>query len=132
MSDVLSSGSHDPPKHLSDVLNVIRSNLKQQEQQQQQTSKRFESLATVATSSTQQWRDARRNTLKSVESRLDPIDLAFYEPHLRVVVQRCYQRSSLLFGAFTRLSPLYTQTTTSTTSLLSNVIELFLLILYFR
>lgn len=54
----------------------------------------------------------RKRLFSSVESTLsnvlDPIDWATYEPHLWKIEERFYQRSSVLFGALIRLSPIAT------------------------
>ena len=42
-------------------------------------------------------------TVDTLKDLLDPIDLAFYEAHVKSFVTRCYQRSSVLFGALVQL-----------------------------
>lgn len=43
------------------------------------------------------------STIGRIKDLLDPIDLAFYEPHIKSFVERCYQRTSVLFGALVQL-----------------------------
>jgi hypothetical protein len=50
--------------------------------------------------------DALRALISRVEARLDPIDLAFYEPLVRTQARLCYRRTAVLFGAFTQLAPI--------------------------
>ena len=42
-------------------------------------------------------------TVETLKDLLDPIDLAFYEPHVKAFVVRCYQRCSVMFGALVQL-----------------------------
>lgn len=42
-------------------------------------------------------------TIGMLKDLLDPIDLAFYEPHVKTFVVRCYQRCSVMFGALVQL-----------------------------
>jgi len=42
-------------------------------------------------------------TVSTLKDLLDPIDLAFYEPHVKAFVVRCYQRCSVMFGALVQL-----------------------------
>ena len=48
--------------------------------------------------------------LKRIKSKLDPIDLAFYEPLLEIHVQKCYMRNLVSYGYFVQLNRLYSQT----------------------
>lgn len=42
-------------------------------------------------------------TVDALKDLLDPIELAYYEAHVKSFVTRCYQRSSVLFGALVQL-----------------------------
>lgn len=42
-------------------------------------------------------------TVSTLKELLDPIDLAFYEPHVKSFVVRCYHRCSVMFGAIIQL-----------------------------
>jgi hypothetical protein len=42
-------------------------------------------------------------TVGNLKDLLDPIDLAFYEPHVKTFVVRCYQRCYVMFGALVQL-----------------------------
>jgi hypothetical protein len=48
---------------------------------------------------------------------LDPIDVRFYEPHLKANARQYYQKCYLLFGALTHLNPLYKETYAKTISI---------------
>jgi len=56
-----------------------------------------------------QWTSKVSKLIESVEAELDPIDVAFYRPHLKQANQKCYKRTSVLFGFLVQLNRLYTE-----------------------
>jgi hypothetical protein len=72
--------------------------------------------ATSETSELMQW-NAKVNTLiADFEQDLDPIDVAFYQKHLKDAVQRCYKRYAVLLGPLMQLSKLHMNSTTTITT----------------
>jgi len=61
--------------------------------------------------------------LTQLRNQFDPIDIAFYEAPLRKYVQRCYHRTSILFGSLQQLNKMHKEfnmrTSLSTTEGLS-------------
>jgi len=54
-----------------------------------------------------QWTNRVSKLVNSLESELDPIDVAFYQPHLKQCVQKCYKRSNLLLGSLVQFNKIY-------------------------
>ncbi len=42
--------------------------------------------------------------------QLDPVDISFYEPHIKTNIKTCYSRTRVLYGALTQLNRLYSET----------------------
>ncbi len=49
------------------------------------------------------WSRRVDSSISRIKELLDPIDLAFYEPHVKTFVETCYIRCSVLFGSLVQL-----------------------------
>jgi hypothetical protein len=50
-----------------------------------------------------------------VKQQLDPVDISFYEPHIKTNIKTCYSRTRVLYGALTQLNRLYAETVPKST-----------------
>jgi len=55
----------------------------------------------------QQWNNRVNKLVNSIETLLDPIDIAFYQPHLKQCVQKAYKRTTLLLGSLVQFNKIY-------------------------
>eukprot|EP01114_Cavostelium_apophysatum_P017714 TRINITY_DN5329_c0_g1_i1.p1 TRINITY_DN5329_c0_g1~~TRINITY_DN5329_c0_g1_i1.p1 ORF type:complete len:1044 (+),score=290.63 TRINITY_DN5329_c0_g1_i1:112-3243(+) len=53
------------------------------------------------------WNQRVSDILERVENELDPIDMAFYRPHLKNATMKCYKRSTLLWGFLVQLNRMH-------------------------
>jgi len=54
-----------------------------------------------------EWKKQVAAVIELVYSKLDPIDIAFYEPFIKTAVAKCYNRSTILFGCFIQLKRIH-------------------------
>lgn len=54
-----------------------------------------------------EWSNKVNKLILHVQNQLDPIDIAFYDSHLKQAIQRAYRRTSAFFGLLTQLNRLY-------------------------
>eukprot|EP00027_Filamoeba_sp_ATCC50430_P019419 CAMPEP_0168540466 /NCGR_PEP_ID=MMETSP0413-20121227/292_1 /TAXON_ID=136452 /ORGANISM="Filamoeba nolandi, Strain NC-AS-23-1" /LENGTH=539 /DNA_ID=CAMNT_0008570203 /DNA_START=72 /DNA_END=1692 /DNA_ORIENTATION=+ len=54
-----------------------------------------------------EWTNKVNKLILQVQNQLDPIDIAFYDSHLKQAIQRAYRRTSAFFGLLTQLNRLY-------------------------
>jgi len=55
-----------------------------------------------------QWTNRVNKLIDSLENELDPIDVAFYQPHLKQCLQKCYKRTVLLLGSLVQFNKIQT------------------------
>eukprot|EP01119_Soliformovum_irregulare_P019469 TRINITY_DN6171_c0_g1_i2.p1 TRINITY_DN6171_c0_g1~~TRINITY_DN6171_c0_g1_i2.p1 ORF type:complete len:285 (-),score=87.42 TRINITY_DN6171_c0_g1_i2:76-930(-) len=83
-----------------------------------------------------QWNVRVNNLVQTIEDKLDPIDVAFYQSPLRDCVMKCYLRTALLFGSMVHYNTQYANSKPSKSSIqeqhnvltLSNVVSRFSLL----
>jgi len=53
------------------------------------------------------WTNKIHQLIETVEEEMDPIDVAFYRPHIKNAAQKCYKRATISLGFLVQLNNLH-------------------------